>query len=192
MGRDLGNSLGRYIETDKRSWLSEQAKFMRIQVDLPLNKPLRKGGTVVNLDGSKTWVTFKFKRLPCFCFQCKLLGHNEWHYASFPYNPDSPKQYGVWLNASGNLKEFFEESRTSSSRRQDDDRLGKSGYGSSGKSAPVIASSTDLESDQRVYLKFQNSRQDKQDIAPEKLGNTEGSSTKAEKKSGEKQRGWIY
>jgi len=189
VGRDLGNSLGKYIETEKRSWLLEQAKFMRSRVDLPLNKPLRKGGNIVNLDGSKTWVTFKFKRLPCFCFQCKLLGHDEWHCASFPYNPDSPRQYGVWLKASGNLKEFFERSRTSSSQRQDDDRLGKSGYSSSEKSAPVITSSADLESDQRVNLKFQNSRQDKQDIASEKWGNTEGSSTKVEKKNLEKSNG---
>lgn len=74
MGRDLGNSLGRYIETDKRSWLSEQAKFMRIRVDLPLNRPLRevilstwmraKLGLLSNLRGSfvfasnvDSWVT---------------------------------------------------------------------------------------------------------------------------------------
>ena len=86
--------MGRYIETDKCSWLLEQAKFMRIRVDLPLNKPLCKGGNVVNLNGSKTWVTFKFKRLPYFCFQCGLLGHDEQHCASFPYNLDSPKQMG--------------------------------------------------------------------------------------------------
>ena len=40
MGRDLGNRLGKYIETDKWSWLSEQAKFMRIRVDLLIDRPL--------------------------------------------------------------------------------------------------------------------------------------------------------
>lgn len=30
VGKDVGNNLGRYIETDKRSWLLEQAKFMRV------------------------------------------------------------------------------------------------------------------------------------------------------------------
>lgn len=95
VGKHSGNSLGRYIEIDKRSWFSEQAKFMRIWVDLLPNKPLRREGNVVNLDGSKTWITFKFERLPCFCFQCGLLGHDERHCLSFPYNPNSPKQYGV-------------------------------------------------------------------------------------------------
>nr|POE95177.1 uncharacterized protein CFP56_25294 [Quercus suber] len=58
VGRDLGSKIGEYIETDKRSWLSEQAKFMRIRVDLPINKPLRRGGNIINSDGEKYWVSF--------------------------------------------------------------------------------------------------------------------------------------
>ena len=48
VGRELGSKLGRYIESDKRSWLLEQAKFIRIRVDLPIDKPLRRGGNIVN------------------------------------------------------------------------------------------------------------------------------------------------
>ncbi|XP_050290282.1 uncharacterized protein LOC126728517 [Quercus robur] len=48
VGRDLGNKLGKYIETDKRSWLSEQAKFMRVRVDLPIDRPLRRATTSLN------------------------------------------------------------------------------------------------------------------------------------------------
>lgn len=85
VGRDLGNRLGKYIESDKRSWLLEQAKFMRIRVDLPINKPLRRGGNIVNSDGEKYWVTFKYERLPSFCFffQCGFLGHDEKHCTGF-------------------------------------------------------------------------------------------------------------
>lgn len=68
VGRDLGSKIGKYIESNKRSWLSEQAKFMRICVDLPINKPLRRGGYIINSDGEKYWVSFKYERLPCFCF----------------------------------------------------------------------------------------------------------------------------
>ena len=53
VGKDLGNSLGRYLETDKRIWLTEQARFLRIQVEIPLNKPLRRGGNILSLDGEK-------------------------------------------------------------------------------------------------------------------------------------------
>ena len=41
VGRELGNSLGKFIESDRRTGNSDQAKFMRIRVDLQLDKPLR-------------------------------------------------------------------------------------------------------------------------------------------------------
>ena len=34
VGKELGNSLGKFIESDRRSSQSDQAKFMRIRVDL--------------------------------------------------------------------------------------------------------------------------------------------------------------
>ena len=77
VGRDLGNRLGNYIETDKQSWLSKQAKFMRVWVDLPITKLLRRGGNIVNSNGEKFWVSFKYERLPTFCFRCGILGHDE-------------------------------------------------------------------------------------------------------------------
>ena len=42
VGRDIGNSMGCFIEIDKRANQSKQAKFMRIRVDLPIDKPLRR------------------------------------------------------------------------------------------------------------------------------------------------------
>ena len=40
VGKELGNSLGRFIESDKRIGQADQAKFMRIRVDLLLEKSL--------------------------------------------------------------------------------------------------------------------------------------------------------
>ena len=90
VGRDLGNRLGKYIEMDKRSWLSKQAKFMRVQVDLPITRPLRRGGNIVNPDGEKFWVSFKYERLPTFCFRCGILGHDE---RQCPGNSNIPEAY---------------------------------------------------------------------------------------------------
>ena len=42
VGGELGNNIGRFIEVDRRAQ-SDQAKFMRIRVDLQLDKPLRRG-----------------------------------------------------------------------------------------------------------------------------------------------------
>ena len=51
--RDLSNSLGRFIETDQRVRQSDQAKFMRVRVDLQLDKPLRHGGKIASVEGEK-------------------------------------------------------------------------------------------------------------------------------------------
>nr|POF09229.1 hypothetical protein CFP56_18102 [Quercus suber] len=44
---------------DRRARQSEQAKFMRIKVDLQLDKPLRRGGRVACVEGEKCWVSFR-------------------------------------------------------------------------------------------------------------------------------------
>lgn len=41
VGKDIGSTIGNFLEVDKRSWQSDQAKFMRIRVDVHLNMPLR-------------------------------------------------------------------------------------------------------------------------------------------------------
>lgn len=43
-GRDIGVRIGKVIEVDKRSWQADQAKFMRVRIDLLIEKPLRRGG----------------------------------------------------------------------------------------------------------------------------------------------------
>lgn len=77
VGKELGNSLGKFIESDRRTGHSDQAKFMRIRVDLQLDKPLRRGGRVASADGERFWVSFKYERLPVFCFLCGRLGHDD-------------------------------------------------------------------------------------------------------------------
>nr|POE59914.1 hypothetical protein CFP56_39483 [Quercus suber] len=57
--RDLGNSLGSFIETDRRTGQSDQAKFMRVRVDLQLDKPLRRGAKIASVEGEKYWVSFR-------------------------------------------------------------------------------------------------------------------------------------
>ena len=113
--RDLGNRLGKYIESDKQSWLSEQAKFMRIQVDLPIDKPLRRGENVVNLEGDKYWVTFKYERLPNFYFPCGILGNDEKHCSGYPSNLEAHRQYGDWLRANDSPKSGIEKPKAFSS-----------------------------------------------------------------------------
>ena len=71
-----------------------ETKFIRIRVDMPIDKPLRRGGNIVNIEGEKFWVSFKYERLPNFCFLCGLLGHDKKHCQAPPSDLGNTKQYG--------------------------------------------------------------------------------------------------
>lgn len=142
--RDLGNKLGKYIQSDKRSWLLELAKFMRIRVDLPINKPLRRGANIVNLDGDKYWFTFKYERLPNFCFLCGILGHDEKHCSGYPSNPEALRQYGDWLRANGNPKSGLEKPRKLSSNGFEE----RKDEGLDDQQTPTTSNSIDTEAEQ--------------------------------------------
>lgn len=49
VGKGIGNRLGHFIEVDKRSWQEDHAKFMRVKVDLPIEKPLRGGRGILRI-----------------------------------------------------------------------------------------------------------------------------------------------
>ena len=55
--------------------------FMCVRVALPISKPIRRGGFIAGSDGVKSWVTFKYERLPMFCHYCGILGHDLKHCA---------------------------------------------------------------------------------------------------------------
>ena len=38
IGRDIGSKIGNYVETDKRSWQADQARFMKVRVELQVDK----------------------------------------------------------------------------------------------------------------------------------------------------------
>ena len=78
-GRDVGNKIGKFLEVDKRSWQSDQAKYMRVRVEIPLNKPLQRGGYLLNGEGEKMWIIFNYERLPTVCYRCGILGHDNRH-----------------------------------------------------------------------------------------------------------------
>ena len=42
--KDIGSKIGRVLEVDKRAMQVELAKFLRIRVEVPIDKPLSRGG----------------------------------------------------------------------------------------------------------------------------------------------------
>ena len=82
VAREVGSRLGEVEEVQWKKRKDDISMFMRVRVALPISKPIRKGGFIVGSDGVKTWVSFKYERLPIFCHYYGILGHDLRHYAA--------------------------------------------------------------------------------------------------------------
>ena len=134
VGKDIGGTIGNFLEVDKHSWQSNQAKFMHIRVDIQINRPLQRGGYVSSLEGGKHWVTFKYKRLPTIYFICGRIGHDVKHCSETTNWQEAEKQYGEWMRASWNSKGGPSKTRTTNS---EDQATADMGTGSIGCRAPT-------------------------------------------------------
>ena len=103
-GRDVGNKIGKFLEVDRRPWQSDQAKYIRVRVEMPLNKPLQRGGYLLNEEGERMWVTFRYERLPTVCYRCGVLGHDNRHCAVLGTEQAVENQYGDWIRANGSSR----------------------------------------------------------------------------------------
>lgn len=106
---DIGRGLSRVLEVNCKAILSDQARFLWLWVEIPLKKPLHRGGLVVNPEGNKVLVAFKYERLDGLCFNCGLLGH-EARICPHKNIDKGPNPYGEWLKA-GNKQRSEPESR---------------------------------------------------------------------------------
>ena len=71
--------MGNFFMADSRSWSSDQANFMRIRVDIPLDKPLRHCAVIASREGEIYQVYFRYERLPVFYFSCGIMRRDERH-----------------------------------------------------------------------------------------------------------------
>ncbi|XP_075643286.1 uncharacterized protein LOC142614620 isoform X1 [Castanea sativa] len=98
-GIDIGQRIGRVIEVDCEAIAFGEARFLRVRVDVPLDKPIRGGAPVHSPEGDKVGVVFKYERLSGLCFHCGLLGHEAkaCEFTKLKVWEESP--YGEWLRA---------------------------------------------------------------------------------------------
>jgi hypothetical protein len=77
---------------------------MRVWVRLEVNRPLCRGRLVNLEEGKKSWIAFRYERLPNFCYWCGCLDHGEKDCdIGLQQHQSSAKeeyQYGAWLRAS--------------------------------------------------------------------------------------------
>ena len=89
----------------------EQAKFMRIQVEIPIDKPLRRGGNITNTEGERCSIIFRYECLPTFCYICGILGHGDKNCHVSPMEGVIERQYGDWLRAGGVVRNGIEKGK---------------------------------------------------------------------------------
>ena len=75
-GRAIGSVLGKVVEVDGKAIAAEQARFLRVRIDIPLDRPLRRGALVVNPEEDRLWVAFRYERIMGLCYSCGRLGHD--------------------------------------------------------------------------------------------------------------------
>jgi hypothetical protein len=101
VGSKIGQSLGEVLSVDMAGngggW-----GVLRIRVILDLSKPLERGRTL-QVGGTSCWVSFKYEKLPLFCFTCGCILHGSAGCSGdprpLPRKEGEADQWGVWLRA---------------------------------------------------------------------------------------------
>lgn len=61
---------------DPRYQLEVIGNFCCIRIVVDVRKALRRGIFVSTSHSDKTWLAFKYEKLPVFCFGCGCMAHN--------------------------------------------------------------------------------------------------------------------
>ena len=78
-------------------------RMMRVRVQVDISKPLCRGRKLGLANGEEKWVSFRYERLPNFCYWCGLLTHGEKDCEVWLENQETlsreARGYGPWLRA---------------------------------------------------------------------------------------------
>lgn len=97
----IGNFVGKYVKSDPASFDGTWRQYVRIRVQLDVQKPLKRRMKIKREGGSWNWVNFKYERMENFCFVCGIIGHTERECNVVYAHPEKEveRAYGTWLRA---------------------------------------------------------------------------------------------
>ncbi|KAI8016081.1 Uncharacterized protein LOK49_LG05G01337 [Camellia lanceoleosa] len=103
VGQILGNRLGKFVDMDFVEGGVAWGQVLRIRAEIDITKPLHRGMKVAFQDRDPVWVTFKYERLPNFCYFCSRLGHGDRECPARMLGDAGAEghgdQYGAWPRA---------------------------------------------------------------------------------------------
>lgn len=73
----IGDFIGRFLSLENNPQLHRARKFLCIRVSLNTQASLNTGCYIERRDGHRSWVQFKYERIPTFCYRCGHLDHIE-------------------------------------------------------------------------------------------------------------------
>ncbi|XP_075654591.1 uncharacterized protein LOC142624738 [Castanea sativa] len=71
----IGSSLGLVLDVDVLESGVQWGKCLRVRVRINVKKRFVRGKKITIEGGESRWVSFKYERLPNFCYRCGLLNH---------------------------------------------------------------------------------------------------------------------
>lgn len=102
VGRKIGSLFCKVTDVIVPPGGSRDGKHLKVLVEADISQPLLRG-SMVKLDGTVSWVDFRYERCPDFCYNCGIVGHGEKNCTDKLGNirNQSRNQYGMWLRAQG-------------------------------------------------------------------------------------------
>ena len=127
IGQQIGGTLGEVVPTTLEDEGTSAGNFVRIRILINISEPLCRGRLVGLGGGRDTLISFKYEKLPNFCYWCGCLTHAD-------------KDCPVWLRSKGSLQietqQYGSWLRASSLRRPRSNTRESQGNKSNGHSTP--------------------------------------------------------
>ena len=103
VAESLGASIGEVLKSTGSDAELGGGKGLRVRVRVNITQPLSRGRKIGMARGREGWVSFKYERLPNFCFWCGVLTHREKDCEYWLRNHErlnkADQGYGPWLKA---------------------------------------------------------------------------------------------
>jgi len=103
IGRTMGEVEDVVVAEDDVGW----GRYLRVRVVINLFQPFERG-RMLYISRSSCWVTFKYEKLPIFCFRCGCIIHGPKGCLEAsvrkPNHGEGSEGWGQWLRADDHLK----------------------------------------------------------------------------------------